>query len=58
VEVCRRSGAGKQVFVVINFAQESRRVNLPRAMKLLLADKQGDTLELPAYGVEVLAENP
>jgi beta-galactosidase len=53
VEVSRRVGPGKQVFVMINYAQETRRVNLPRSMKLVLGDRQGDAVELPPYGVAV-----
>jgi beta-galactosidase len=47
VEVSRRIGAGKQVFVLINFAREARAVTLPRAMKLLLSGKEGTRVELP-----------
>lgn len=56
VEVSRRTGGGKQVFVLINFSAESRTVTLPHSMKLLLANKQADKVELPQYGVEVLVE--
>ena len=57
VEVCRRSTGGKRVFVLINFAPEKRSVKLPHPMKFLLSDGRGDTLELPQYGVEVLADS-
>jgi beta-galactosidase len=53
VEVSRRAGPGKQVFVMINYAQETRRVNLPHSMKLVLGDRQGDAVDLPPYGVAV-----
>jgi beta-galactosidase len=56
VEVSRRMGGGKQVFLLINYAPESRTVTLPRSMKQLLADKQGSKVELPQYGVEVLVD--
>ncbi len=56
VEVSRRLGDGKKVYVLINFAPESRTVQLPRPMKRLLG--QGDSVVLPTYGVEVLTENP
>jgi beta-galactosidase len=56
VEVSRRVGNGKQAFVVINFAPESRRIKLPRVMKSLLAEHHGDSIELPTYGVEVLVD--
>ena len=54
VEVNRRAGGGKEVFVLINFAQESREVALPHSMKALLANQQTDKLVLPPYGVEIL----
>jgi len=57
VEVCRRVGEGKQVFILINHTQEKRRVTLPRSMKFLLEGKEADTLELAAYGVEVLLDH-
>jgi beta-galactosidase len=56
VEVSRRRGAGKDVLILINISQESRGVTLPRRMKLLLASKEGNTVELAPYGVEVLVE--
>lgn len=54
VEVNRRAGGGKQVFVLINFAQESREVALPSSMRALLANQQTDKVVLPPYGVEIL----
>jgi beta-galactosidase len=54
VEVSRRTGPGKEVFVLINFGQEDRRVNLPRPMKSVLGGQTGDSVTLPPYGVEVL----
>ena len=57
VEVSRRRGDNnKDVFVVINFAAETKRISLPHTMKLLLQGKQTDSVELPQYGVEVLTE--
>lgn len=56
VEVSRRMGGGKQVFILVNYAGESRTVTLPRSMKLLLANKKSDKAELPQYGVEVLLD--
>jgi beta-galactosidase len=56
IEVSRRVGPGKQVFVLINYAQESRRVVLPRPMKLVLEGKQGDTVDLAPYGVAVAVD--
>jgi beta-galactosidase len=57
VEVCRRSAGGKQVFVLINFAPEKRSMKLPRPMKSVLSDVQENSLELPQYGVAVLADS-
>ncbi len=57
VEVSRRVGAGKQVFVLVNYAGENRRVALPHAMKLILDGKQADTVDLPPYGVAGALDN-
>jgi len=56
VEVSRRVGPDKQVFVFVNYAQENRTVKLPRTMKLPLDGRQGDSLELPPYGVGIAVE--
>ncbi len=56
VEVSRRRGSGKDVFILINSSQENRSVALPRRMKLLLAGKQGNSVDLAPYGVEILVE--
>jgi len=58
VQVSRRVGSGKTVFVLINFAAEDRQVDLAHPMKLLLANRTADSLVLPRYGVEVLREGP
>jgi beta-galactosidase len=58
VEVSRRSGNGKQVFVLINYTQENQQIALPHAMKLLLSGKEGSSVQLPAYGVEVVLDHP
>ena len=57
VEVSVRSGAGRQVAVLINFASEKRRVELGKKMKLLLNDRQGNSVDLKPYDVEIL-ESP
>ncbi|MBZ5615485.1 MAG: beta-galactosidase [Acidobacteriia bacterium] len=57
VEVSRRVGPGKQVFVFINYASEGRRVVLPHSMKLVLDGKQADAVELPSYGVAVALDS-
>jgi beta-galactosidase len=56
VEVSRRVGGGREVFVVVNTTAEVKQMALPRAMKLLLAEKTASSVELPAYGVEILVE--
>ena len=57
VEVNRRSGGGKQVFVLINFKPESQKVALPRAMKSLLEGKDVMSVDLAQYGVAVLLDS-
>ena len=57
VEVSRRVGGGKKVFILINYAHEQREVKLPHPMKALLANRQADKIELPPYGVEVLSDS-
>ena len=54
VEVSRRHGTSKDVFILINTSQESKTVTLPERMKLLLASQTGSSVNLPPYGVEVL----
>ena len=56
VEVARRTGNGKQVFTLINYSAENKQINLPHSMKLVLAGKDGSTVELAPYGVEVLLD--
>lgn len=53
VEVTRRVGPAKQVFVLVNYAKETRRVTLPRRMKLLLEGAERNSVELPPYGVAI-----
>jgi beta-galactosidase len=53
VEVSRRVGPGKQVFVIINYSQENHEVALPHSMNLMLDGKAGDAVKLPPYGVAV-----
>jgi beta-galactosidase len=57
IEVCRREGEGKVIFILINFKQETQRVTLPHAMKALLGGANESIVELPPYGVEVLLDN-
>jgi beta-galactosidase len=55
VEVLRRVGAGKEVFVLINHTKTPQRVALPRPMRRVLHDGATATaIDLPPRGVEVL----
>ena len=54
IEVSVRSGPGKSAFVLINFAPESQNVDFGKRMKMLLSGRQGESVELAPYGVEVL----
>ena len=56
VEVSRRVGGGREVFVVVNTTAKAKLMALPREMKLLLMEKTAASVELPAYGVEILVE--
>ncbi|HXW55998.1 MAG TPA: beta-galactosidase [Candidatus Cybelea sp.] len=57
IEVSRREGVGKQVFVLINFKRETQQVTLPRAMDVVLGSAVlRNRVEIPAYGVEVLVD--
>jgi beta-galactosidase len=55
VDVSRRIGGGREVFILINYAQEHREVTLPRPMKALLGNRQVENVDLPPYGVEILS---
>ena len=57
IEVSRRIGPGKQVFVLINYSQDDRRVTLPHSMNLVLDGKNSNTLDLAPYGVAVALDN-
>ena len=57
VEVSRRSGDGKQVYVFVNFAPQERQVVLPRSMKLLLSGKEATGIQLLPDGVEVAQDS-
>jgi beta-galactosidase len=56
IYVSRREGRGKTLFVMINFKREQQHVDLPHAMQALLAGREESSLDLPAYGVEVLLD--
>ena len=55
VEVCRRVGAGREVYVVLNFSHEPAAMDLPRAMDDVLHGGRVRHLDLVPYGVAVLA---
>jgi beta-galactosidase len=57
VEVSRRIGEGKQVFILVNYADANRHIVFPRAMRSLLEDKSATSAELPQYGVAVLLDS-
>jgi beta-galactosidase len=56
IEVSRRVGPGKKVFVIVNYAPVNREVALPRSMSLVLDDKQGQVVQLAPYGVAVAVD--
>ena len=56
IYISRREGQGKTLFVVINFSRALQHVALPHAMQALLAGHEESSLDLPAYGVEVLLD--
>ena len=56
VEVSRRTGEGKTVFVLINFKHERKEVVLPHTMRSILDQRDVLQLELPQYGVAVLED--
>ncbi len=58
VEVSRRTGNGKTVFVLINFSREKKKIALPHAMQSLLDQRNVSRLELRQYGVAVLEDQP
>jgi beta-galactosidase len=57
VEVSRRVGGGKQVFVLINLKAEKQKVPLPRTMKSLLDARDVDSVDLGQYGVALLLDS-
>jgi beta-galactosidase len=56
VEVSRRTGQGREVFVIVNHTRARQQVKLPRPMRAILGGVASVTeLDLPPRGVEVLA---
>ena len=56
VEVSRRTGQDRRVFVLINFSDQRQSVTFPPAMKPLLGAVQEGTIQLDPYGVAVLLD--
>jgi beta-galactosidase len=56
IEVTRRVGPKGSVFVMINFKNEKQTVTLPHAMESLLDRRELSQVELPQYGVAILAD--
>jgi beta-galactosidase len=56
VEVYRRTGNGRQIFIVENDGRNEQTIELPSPMNNLLTGETVQTLELPVYGVAVLEE--
>jgi len=55
VEVCRRTGSGREVFVIINLARQPVRIALPRPMRDVLNGGETGGFELARYGVAVVS---
>jgi beta-galactosidase len=56
VEVSRRAGDGKEVYIVVNYTTQAQTINLPRPMRELLKDSAASSvLTLSARDVAVLA---
>ncbi len=59
VEVCRRTGAGKRIYILVNHTREPQHVALPQRMQPLLGGGTSvEALDLPPRGVEVLNAAP
>jgi beta-galactosidase len=57
VEVCRRTGEGRTIFILLNESDHAIEVKLPHPMQELLAKRGSvDAVTLPVQGVEVLEE--
>jgi beta-galactosidase len=54
VEVCRRTGHDKAVFVLINHTTSEQHVILPKTMEAVLGRIDGTNITLAPHGVEVL----
>ncbi|MHB1743729.1 MAG: beta-galactosidase [Acidobacteriaceae bacterium] len=56
VEVQRRVGAGKTIFMIENFSKSEQTVSLPHTMTDVLAGGSVQNVTLPIYGVAVLTQ--
>ena len=56
IEVNRRMGEGKQVFVLLNFSSQTQKIALPHAMKSVLEGEETTGVNLGAYAVAVLLD--
>jgi len=56
VDVYPREGDHGKVFILVNFAKTSQKVELPAAMTDVLKGDTVHSVELPTYGVAVLSE--
>ena len=54
VEVYPREGAGKKVFILVNFSDSTQTVKLPSQMHSVFDEKSVDTIWLDRYGVAIL----
>jgi beta-galactosidase len=54
VDLAIRSGGGKKIFILTNYAAGPRTITLPAAMQDILTGTTAATIELPQYGVAVL----
>jgi beta-galactosidase len=54
VDVYPREGAGKKIFILVNFAKNPQTVTLPSTMHSVLDDKDLTTVSLDRYGVAIL----
>jgi beta-galactosidase len=54
VDVYPRSGDGKNVYILINFAEDAKTIPLPAAMHNVLSGQTVSTVTLDRYGVAIL----
>jgi beta-galactosidase len=53
VEISRRVGEKREVYIVVNSTNQPKSVTLAKPSRLLLAQGESTRIELPAYGVEL-----